>query len=103
MPKEKREKAMKLVDRLYTTLIALAGLLLSPGLWAHPFGYHEEGFIMLHEHVHTEPVSSWWLLVAFLLAAVVLHLTGRLLKGRLAWFVRTAILAASGGAALLIG
>jgi hypothetical protein len=94
---------MKLINRLYTTLIALAGLLLSPGLWAHPFGHHEEGFIMLREHVHAEPVSSWWLLVAFFLAAAALHLTGRLLQGRLAGLVRAAILAASAGAALLIG
>jgi hypothetical protein len=94
---------MKLVYRLYTMLIALAGTLLSPVLWAHPFGHHEEGFIMLREHMHAEPVSSWWLLAAFFLAAAALHLTGRLLRGRLAWLVRTAILAASGGAALLIG
>ncbi len=94
---------MKLVNRLHTTLIALAGLLFSPRLWAHPFGHHEEGFIMLREHVHTEPVSSWWMLAAFLLAALVLHVTGRVLTGRLASIVRAVILTASAGAALLIG
>ena len=77
--------------------------LLPAALWAHPFGHHEEGFIMLREHVHTEPVSSWWLLVAFLLAGAALHLAARLFKGRLARFVRAAILASSGAAALLIG
>lgn len=89
---------MKLLKRLATALALLPAL-----AWAHPFGHHEEGFIMLREHVHTEPVSSWWLLVAFLLAGAALHLAARLFKGRLARFVRAAILASSGAAALLMG
>jgi hypothetical protein len=80
--------------------LAIALSLLPATLWAHPFGHHDAGFIMLREHVHTDAVSAWWVLVPLALAAALLHILGPWASGRA---VRVFVLIVGGGAALLMG
>ncbi|UCH53052.1 MAG: hypothetical protein JSW09_10780 [Pseudomonadota bacterium] len=54
--------------------------LLPAALWAHPFGHHETGFVMLDAHVHEELVWYGSLIAVVFFAAVAAHLMRRWLS-----------------------
>jgi hypothetical protein len=89
-------------------IAAFRGLVVGVGstaasfVWAHPYGHHPSGDVLLVPHTHAESLVSWPLAVAFLLSGIALHWAGRHLGGRMGRIAHVAGVGLAAGGTLLL-
>jgi len=92
---------MRVIETI-RSLVFLVAAAASPLVWAHPYGHHPEGDVMLVPHTHTGALGSWPLALAILLAGVAMNWVGRRLGGRMGHAVNLAGLGLAAGGTLLL-
>jgi len=92
---------MRIIETI-RDLFLLAAVAASPLAWAHPYGHHPEGDVVLVPHSHAGSLGSWPLALAFLLAGVAMNWVGRRLGGRMGRAVKFAGLGLAAGGTLLL-
>ena len=93
------------MNMIITTIRGLGiviGTTLTSFAWAHPYGHHPQGDVVLAPHAHAEALASWPLAAGILLAGCALHWLGRRVGGRAGRVVHIAGIGLTSGGALLL-
>ena len=94
---------MKKIFAMLRGFGVVVGTTMASFVWAHPYGHHPKGDVLLVPHAHAEAFTSWPLAAGFLLAGIALHWLGQRVGGRAGHVAHIAgIGLASGGAVLLM-
>jgi hypothetical protein len=84
------------------SLVTAVGSLAASFAWAHPYGHHPQGDVMLVPHAHAEAIGSWALAAACLFAGIALHWLGQRIGGRAGRIAHVAGLGFATGGTLLL-
>lgn len=92
---------MKIINR-FRSLAAAVSCSAASFAWAHPYGHHPQGDVVLVPHAHAESIGSWALAAACLFTGLALHWLGQRVGGRAGRIAHVAGLGfATGGTFLL--
>jgi hypothetical protein len=92
---------MKIIEA-FRSLVMVVGSTAASFVWAHPYGHHPEGDVLLVPHTHAESLASWPLAVAFLFSGIAVHWVGRRLGGRMGHIAQVAGVGLAAGGTLLL-
>lgn len=92
---------MRIIEGLRSLAVAV-GVFTVSFAWAHPYGHHPQGDVLLLPHAHAEALGSWPLAAAFLFAGIALHWLGQRAGGRLGRVAHVAGLGLATGGTLLL-
>jgi hypothetical protein len=92
---------MKMIEAFRSLAVAF-GAAAATSVWAHPYGHHPQGDVLLVPHAHAEALGSWALAAAFLFAGIALHWLGQRVGGRVGRVAHVAGLGLATGGTLLL-
>lgn len=92
---------MKMIEAVRSLVVAF-GTAAATSVWAHPYGHHPQGDVVLVPHAHAESIGSWALAAACLFAGLALHWLGQRVGGRTGRIAHVAGLGFAAGGTLLL-